>query len=308
MKSTQNRQHGYVLLLTLVMVTLVAAGTMGLTRTSLAAATEAKRAELDLQRRWAVVSCKRVLLEHAPQMFEQKWESLIGPGESDAESSKYTPLEREQVRVLAWQIVLGDLNINLRLSDEQAKLNVNAMLADHDPNQASMLIDTLTSTSTGIPLDVDLRPMDDSDESLEQVPTLERVFRNFDPSLMFDDISTDKMTLPVDAVTCWGDQRLRLSLASDEVLRLLLEPHLDATRLEHLIQIRAERPDITVDRAIRALSLSPSQSRPVRNLLADQSNCYALWITVSSEQRSWYSLDVHQMAGNPGTRNLTYLW
>ena len=41
MNTHRPRQHGYVLLLTLVMVALVSAGTVGLTRASLASATEA---------------------------------------------------------------------------------------------------------------------------------------------------------------------------------------------------------------------------------------------------------------------------
>lgn len=307
MPTIYSRQQGYVLLLTLVMVALVVAGTVGLTRTSLARATEAKRAERDLQRRWATISCRRVLLERAPQLFEQRWQDAIEANNTDADTSWVQP-DRRSMRVVTRQITLGDLTIDVRLADEQAKLNVNALLSESEPRETSGLVDTLVSTSPGYRFTVDLKPTAYDDSSEQRVHTLERIFKGFDPGLLFNNLRTNNEDLSIDAVTCWGDGKLRLALASDEALRLLLSPHMDSTRLEHLLELRDERPDITVDRAMRALALGPSQSGPVRRLLTDKSTCYSLWLTVRSKQRTSYRLDIFQTQGDSQQRNMTYLW
>jgi len=313
-----------VLLLTLVMVALVAAGTVGLTRTSLASATEAKRAERELQRRWAVTSCRRVLLEQAPTLIEQRWQASIETEDADDKiDALHTPLDRDNMRLVKGQVRLGGFTIDIRLADEQAKPNVNALLAEFDQEEASRLIDTLANAqSHRLPVELKPTKYDVQPTGDVQVRTLERVFKGFDPRLIFDERYSGGTSggtsggssggggggLPVDHVTCWGDRRLRLALACDEALRLLLSPYIDTTRMERLLELRNERPGITVDQAMRALLLGPAQSSPVRGLLADRSNCYSLWLTVRSEQRTWYELDIWQTQGPPEERHLTYLW
>lgn len=307
MKSLSARQHGYVLLLTLVMVALVAAGTVGLTRTSLASATEAKQAEASLQRRWAAISCRRVLLDQAPTLIENRWEEAIEPDESiDGNGALQVLPDRESMRVIRGQVRLGEYVIDLRLSDEQAKVNVNALLAEFDAGEAARQIELLMG-SLNADLTVDLRPVVAPREPEEtgEIQSFERVFSDFRPERIVTQ-NTDQN--PIDTLTCWGDGRLRLALASDETLRTLLTDHLDADRLEQLLELRKERPGITVDQAMRAMTLGPSQSSPIRRLLTDQSTCYSMWLTIRSEHRAWHELGLYNTGGEPQERYLTYLW
>jgi hypothetical protein len=326
MNSTQPQQHGYILLLTLVMVALVAAGTVGLTRTSLASATQAKRAESELQRRWATLSSRRVLLDEAPSLIESRWQHATEVDDLEAQADAIpVSLNRESFRVINRSIRLGEYAIEVRLADEQAKINVNTLLSEFDREEASRLIDTLVRAGSQH-LVVDLQPLIDSDtpRGRGRIQTLERVFKGFDPEQVFGGSGYEVRTTSgggdgttsgggaggggLDAVTCWGDGRLRLGLATDEALRVLLAPYIDTTRLERLLELRDERPDITVDQALRALSLGPTDATPVRRLLTDRSTCYSLWLTVRSEQRTWHELGILQPQGGTQERYLTYLW
>lgn len=307
MNPSQTRQHGYVLLLTLVMVALVAAGTVGLTRSSLASATEAKRAEASLQRRWAALSCRHVLLEQAPTFLENRWKGAIKP-EEDTEVSDATPVsvDRADFRLIRQQVRLGEYVIDIRLADEQAKANVNTLMEQFGRDQATTELATLTAAMNA-DLVFDLKPYkaDNDPDSTEQLLHLNRVFEEFQPDMMF---TRGTAKLPVDTITCWGDGRLRLGLASEAALRTLLTKHLDSSRLDQLLELREERPAITVDQAMRAMSLGPSQSLPVRRLLTDTSTCYSMWLTILSEHRTWHELGIYQTRGEPQDRYLTYLW
>ena len=307
MNPSPPQQHGYVLLLTLVMVALVAAGTVGLTRLSLASATEAKRSEASLQRRWASISCRRVLLEQAPTLMEKRWEEAIEP-EDASEDTGVTPasIDRADFRLMRDQVRLGEYVIDIRLADEQAKANVNTLLEQLEQDEAEREVEALIGAS-GHRLAVDLQPTTTSSKQkdAQEASHLGRVFPGFRPDAVFIQPTEE---LPVDAITCWGDGRLRLSLASDTALRSLLTEHMDASRLDQLLELRNERPDITVDQAMRAMSQGASQSSTARRLFTDTSTCYSMWLTIRCEHRSWHELAIYQTRGERQDHYLTYLW
>ena len=239
--------------------------------------------------------------------MENRWEEAIEP-EEDVEDGDATPVpvDRAGLRVIRHQVRLGEYVIDIRLADEQAKANVNTLLEQFDHDQAATELATLIGASTS-GLVIDLKPYTATNEQPNggSILHLNRVFNNFQPGIVFTQRSEQ---LPVDTITCWGDGRLRLGLASDMALRTMLAEHLDSSRLDQLLVLRDERPAITVDQAMRAMSLGPSHSSPVRRLLTDSSACYSMWLTIRSQHRAWHELEIHQTRGEPQDRYLTYLW
>ena len=71
-RRSPHARRGYVLLLVLFVLALAAAAMAGVCRMSLEKAVQAGRAEADLRRRWAVVSCRAVLLPKAEDLVAQR--------------------------------------------------------------------------------------------------------------------------------------------------------------------------------------------------------------------------------------------
>ena len=62
-------RSGYVLIMTLVMIVLVALSMIALTRFSLARAVNAVDAQAKLQRKWGSISCRKIFLVEASEIF-----------------------------------------------------------------------------------------------------------------------------------------------------------------------------------------------------------------------------------------------
>src|SRR5438132_1522253 len=101
-------RRGYVLLLVLFVIALAATAMAAVCRMSLAKSLHASRAAADLQRRWAVLTTRSVLLPQAEAI-------LAKPGEPVSEVRR--------------EIQLGGQSFTLIFGDEQAKANVNLLYA-----------------------------------------------------------------------------------------------------------------------------------------------------------------------------------
>ena len=103
-------QRGYVLLLTLLMIPVVAMALLATARESMTRALEANRQALALQHRWAALSCS--------QVFMPKSGLMLDLANQEAEQ----PLAMAPVC-----LTLGDFTIMVVAGDEQAKVNLNAV-------------------------------------------------------------------------------------------------------------------------------------------------------------------------------------
>src|SRR3954464_12541558 len=101
-------RHGYALLLVLFVMALAATAMAAVCRMSLEKTMQASRAEGDLQRRWAVITCRSVLLPKA--------EAIIARS-------------KEPASQVAREVRLNGQPLTLIFSDEQAKANVNLLYA-----------------------------------------------------------------------------------------------------------------------------------------------------------------------------------
>ena len=129
------RQGGYVLILTLLFLMLIAFSLMGLARKSLGSALEAKEASEDLQRRWGVMSLRYVMEESLPQQLERAFAEYAEEAtESESwRTRRWTGERRARTegppREIEAQITLGEIEFLIRFADENAKLSVNGLAA-----------------------------------------------------------------------------------------------------------------------------------------------------------------------------------
>jgi hypothetical protein len=244
----QPRHHGLVLLLTLVLLALGAVVVGGLVRTSLGRAILACDAQETLQRRWGMMSIQAVVLPMGPL--------LLGAANKDAA----TP-----VVFVDGTITLGGQGFHLRLSDEQAKANLNLLHQTLGREGAVRKLERwLALSPDGDALTLDLRPQAAAGATPQATPqaadsakdhatdsdgpnapafsTWAQVFADPQPARLFTFLpaATPAVT---DQLTCWSDGRLNLNLASDEVLELVVGDLLSSSQRADLLAARSTQPE-----------------------------------------------------------------
>src|SRR5688572_16761712 len=114
----QMRHRGYVLIVTLGVLVLAATVMVGVGRAAIAHALAARQAQDDLQRRWAIASCRAIVLPFAEQLLVDQ----------EHKQQRPVPVHRAQIH-------LGNVALDLTLADEQAKANVNWLLNASDASK-----------------------------------------------------------------------------------------------------------------------------------------------------------------------------
>ena len=134
--SPTHPRRGYVLLLVLFVIGVAATIMAAVGRMSLAKSLHASRAEADLQRRWAVLTSRSVLLPRAEAILAKAPESA-------------SEIRRE--------ITLNGQSFTLIFGDEQAKANVNLLYAQS--GLAGGIRDVAIVAAAGGGTPVELRPI-----------------------------------------------------------------------------------------------------------------------------------------------------
>ena len=274
--SCQPRRRGYVLLLVLFVIALATVAMASVCRMSLEKGVQADRAQTDLQRRWAVITCRSVLLPKSQALLDRAPDSA-----SDVRRTLH----------------LGRQSFTLIFADEQAKANVNLLYAQGKLAGAERAVRAAISDNRG-DTPVTLRPLPnppvtDDEDALPQVfESFEQVFGRVSPERLVGSPS------PTGALTCWGDGTLNLHRASPQALRAVLGPHLPAAQIAQLLALRAKDPTLDPGDLLDLMALPDDRRESIEDLLTDQSACRSLWIISDSLDRKWYDLAVSRGQGD----------
>ena len=327
-RSRPTRSRGYVLLMTVLLLAVAAVALSMLGRRSFRQAMTALQAEEDLQRRWAIRSCEEVLLPQAGKLVDYR------PNEAAADLAADPPAP------VAWRVLrLGELRIDLVFADEQAKLNVPALLNRTDRPTAEGVIGTLLH-GRGLTPSIRLDPTPEATpppevtretpEASQTDPQDGRAYRwpviaSFDQVLVDADpdvlVGASNNQLPgnttfgggsrgglpragllpgvVEGVTLWGDGKVNIRTAPEDVLRAALAPDLGFAQVFRIAELRREQPDAGLSEILSQLELSDQQRRRMEQRLTDGSDTHSLWIVVNNGDRRWYHLAVQTPA--PGS-------
>ena len=288
-------RRGYVLVLTLVVLALAAAGMVGLSRAAMLQSLAARRADEQLQRRWGALTCRATLLPNAEAILARE------------EQRSGRPAAAKQAT-----IVLGRQTFDLVFADEQAKLNANAAVYYRGRKAAERAVRTVVRDAGPGRLDVRFlagseRPVapanaEDEDDAEgvalaaaeTESPDDPADRADYRPIGSFGQVfsgAAPRELLRV-GVTCWGDGGLRLKRAPAEAIVELCTPALDAAQVRRLVAIRDGRPDVPVARALDLLQVDADTRDEVEDRLTDQSACHSLWVVARGPERSWYHFAV----------------
>jgi hypothetical protein len=302
------RSRGYVLVMTLALLVLSATMLVTLSRAALRHAGAARSARDDLQRRWGALSCRRAVLAHA--------ETIL----ATAEAARKKP-----VPALVAAVRLGDLQFELIVADEQAKANVNAILANADVPRAQTRIRQALA-GFGLANDVKIRPT----YGRVSAPLLDSARADAPPGndlsltvggwgQVFDDVAPPRLVrrpaggkfAPAEILTCWGGGAVNARRAPDAALALAAGRSLTQVEINRLIDTRDAlfqprpltlppseaspgQPRSPAERFGALLQSTASESLKNKGNLAlvEMSSCHSLWIITRSSHREWYDLAV----------------
>ena len=325
---------GYVLVMTITLLAIVATLLAGVARRSTGAAAQANRETEALKRRWAMRSVTRTLL---PQS-----ERLLGKANDGAAAPKPHLVET---------LEMNGNTLHFAIMDEQAKLHAGSLFYRRGREGTRQTIGELTagavrgtsvrvrpfekalqrrrqltSARDGDPanngrVDGNADPFDEAgdgdDDQNAQDDRRPRAFGSFGQLFVSPEpdrllrFSGDKLSGPAAALTCWGSGKLNYRRAPAAAIKHQLTPPLTLSEVQQLLELRREKDDLPLSEAIARLQPDEAARRKLDDLLTDGSRAHALWQRLEMEARSHDRLDVAVRKKNDGKEQLrisTFIW
>lgn len=319
------RRRGYVLVVTLAVLVLAAGMMVGLGRAAGQHAARAREARDDLQRRWGAASCRAAVLPVAERLLLVEERRTGGP----------VPALRAAVR-------LGGQRFELMVADEQAKADVNALLADAGGADVSAVENRVRAALAGHGLAnrVRLRPEHRPPTAAAggwgtatKPSSAGRVIGGLGQIL--DAVPPDRWLrpppgggpAPADLLTCWGGGAVNVRRVSEPTLRLAASPPLTGVEVARVVEVRQE-VFFASRRPIPVPGRQPGEAgrarSPVRRLVddaglavvggrllprfVDGSTCHSVWVAADDGRRRSYALAVHDASDPQRPQWYNYAW
>jgi len=270
-KHRVHQRPGYVLIMTLVMITIAALSLAGLARKSLLLASESIAAERDLQRYWGANSCRRLLLDQAEAIFE----NLETP---HTEGELPWPAPHR----LSASVTLSDMTYRMWLFDEDAKLNLNTLTA-RLPQQRRVILAQLIGQQNPLQLSPDTSPV-----AKQQKRWFSSWGQVVDITPIGSEGAIDSLMELATELTCWGNGKLNIRRVSDQTLLLVASKLVNQQVAQKLLEARNEATDIDWKELLKSLALKRRDAQALRAWFTDRSTCYSLWLELDDGQRRWY--------------------
>ncbi len=272
MRKRKHQQKGFVLVLVLAMLAIAALLSAGLARKSLDQTVAASKRADELQRRWGEISLRHAVLNRAEILLRTS--DLAGtPNASSLQTT----------------VKLRDRTFTLVLSDEQAKLNLNAAFRyGKEPAVRKALFDGAALWP------VRMRPDPRASTNNPYPPAFASWGQVYDFSVFSN--TTEKnygqLTQLGERITCWGNGQLNIYRVDADTIRTVCELVAPPQSVTALLELRQEHPEWDYEKTMKEVDVSDKDRRAFRRVLTDRSRCHALWTITDDTKRSWVRLDV----------------
>jgi hypothetical protein len=282
-----SRRSGFILAITLLVLSITVMLTVGFARFSLITAIQASQQESRARIKWGNASCQRFALEQATRLLKQAPAS--NPSESLARSECF--------------VELGGSTFQMLLADESAKVNLNQLAAVTSMNEMASIAGRLVG-DRGL---VTLRPVKGF---AANGPSLEIPLASWDQVFRGDEaerLVARELIRRTESITLWSG-RLRPSLAADLTIFETLRPAVGSTIADRFIRLLRDAPQRPVADLIKEVSPSERAAEKLSELLADQSDCYSIWVNVVNGGRVETSLAVRRYFSSTLHRTFAFSW
>lgn len=284
----KKQREGYLLLMVLVMLTIAGLLVAGIARRSMTQAVTCSQMQSELQGRWGSIACQRAILDRA--------EILLRKQEQRAQDD-VRPLPR-----IERTFQLGDIEFEILLFDEQAKLNLNRVFSEKGIQGVErILYQTAGGLSTYLVAEPTPHPA-----ALPGV-SFPPAFSSWGQVFSYEQSrvpgSTSQLPFSIanstSEITCWGDGRLnwhRASMATlENACRLLINPEV----AKQVLEARAEDPLLDLGKLLKKIDVNRKEKRKLQNALSDRSTCHSLWIIMKDDVRQKIRLTIKQESVQP---------
>ena len=284
---------GYILLAVIAVSVLVISALATLARLSLRRGLEASDAERSLQQRWGSMTIERTMLQQAPSVFEQQEELLA----EQAPGSPTPTTVRAMLR-------LGDVNFDILLGDEDAKLNLNAVYHHGGPKRIVAAVNrhggplfgsALRPLPAVAPMPTAQRSPNRSSNRLldrqaeEEEPQLELpdAFRSwgevFDLRVLDAGLARDA-DLPnlTTGMTLWGSGQLNFRRASDETILAVASLVVQDGAARRIVERYRQNPTATLAVLLQTEVSREPDRRRLAELMSESSLNFSIWIDAAS--------------------------
>jgi hypothetical protein len=292
----RRRSSGFALLLSLALVLLAGSALAAAARRSVVAAVGAQGDLAELQRRWAMISCRDTLLPRAEALLSKR---------------RGEPVAAERRFVCR----LAGVEYELIVTDEQGKVNLNRLLAGGEEREASAVAAALTAAARRAcdpPVEIELRPRPAEAGPTTQpnaAPRLVSYGQVFVAAAPADLAGDAPHRAVAGTVTCWSDGAVNIRRASDEVVSHACDGHLGPEVVRDLLAARRRDPTATLESLLAAADgINDRHKAIVRQILTDRSRCHGLWVVAHGPQRSWYRFAVRTDTGDGPGRVHEFTW
>lgn len=284
-------RRAVVLLMTLALIALASLAMTRLANQSMETVRQGVSAQHDLQRRWTEKSCRITLLQRSEELFAASDQLVKQQGEG-------WPLPR----ILSLELTLGGQSTTVVMRDEDASVNINQLHVQAPQQLPTIIAQSALATRAPIRLRPWRSPRPDrfaAFSSWGQVVDLSRIGHRG---------SIRETLAPIsDTLTCWGQGRLNLSRASDDAVRLVVEPILDPAKTAELIQARRGF-DGELETLWGTLELHRTKQLQLNRVLGTRSQSFSMWLVHPTAGRPQSTLMVSQ-SGTRGARSTsTWRW
>lgn len=259
--SHRSRRRGFALVLCLILTMLVGLALLGTVRHSMTVANAALDGERRLQERYGTLSCQRTGLLIAPAVLAER---IAG-------STDRLPSVVASTR-------LGEMDVQLILSDEQGKANPNLWRQQQDPQTVdARLRELMLHSRVAARLHLNVSDRETSARSFADVlPSGE--------ASAFIELSVPHQPTH-GAVTLWSDGKINVRSATDRTLRVGLADAMDALKLDRFIAARRQFPGSGLSDWIAACDLTDAERTSCQARLVERSRAYSVWINTRVGKR-----------------------
>lgn len=268
------RRSAFALLKTIIALVLVAALLQALSVRSLEVATDAKRAEQDSQRRWAAVTTRLTLLSNAPKLL-----SPLGDTQPIAFATRDTAF------------TLGDVAVEARVADEQAKAHVGTLQRELDATRVDeVLREAAARDGLGayfvIPAVTKTRnsraPGAGAVSSDVKLGAWTEIFPGLDDKALFNTVGRGGV---LDRFTLWGSGQLNIQSAEPEVIRAFVGHAINDAAVTQALVARTDGPRRHPYQVLRSVGVKSEDADQVEDNLIPRSQCYSVLLRL--HQGGW---------------------
>jgi len=247
-------RHGAVLLLVLLVIVVLAPVLASAAQRTIAAHAQSQDMHADLQHRWASISITDAVL--------------------DAELMAAQDPPRPEANV-GFSVLLGGVRCDVRVSDEQAKANVNTLLETIGASRVQSKLRSLSDAGHSIRL----TPLPKR-EGRARLQTYAQIFETSDPEEL---IRIDGGEGLADPVTCWSSGLLNISRSTTEAAHLVLGSALGNDSIGQLLETLRTQPDASIEDVLLSAGADAESIEDAMKLVTTESSSTGVMVRTSRD-------------------------